>query len=104
MGMFRKATFVLLVLAAGAQAQQAVKAPAPDRPDQRIERMTHEDAGSRIDEVRVGGQAESITVQPKGGAPAYAVDPANLSRSRPGDQRNGLSSAGGRTSWTVLPF
>jgi hypothetical protein len=28
--------------------------------------------------VRVGGQAESITVKPKGGAPAYSVDPANL--------------------------
>jgi hypothetical protein len=103
--MFRKAPLALLLLVAGAHAQQAAVDPAPQgRPEQRIERMTHEDAGSRIDEVRVGGQAESIQVKPKNGAPAYSVDPANLSRSRPGDQRNGLSSAGGRTSWTVLPF
>jgi hypothetical protein len=105
--MLRKVPFALLLLVAGAHAQQAVRPPVPERPErpeQRIERITHEDAGSRIDEVRVGGQTESIDVKPKGGAPAYSVDPANLSRSRPGDQRNGLSSAGGRTSWTVLPF
>jgi hypothetical protein len=103
--MLRTAPLALLLLLAGAaHAQQVVEPTLPARPEQRIERMKHEDAGSRIDEVRVGGQAESITVKPKGGAPAYSVDPANLGRSRPGDQRNGLSSAGGRTSWTVLPF
>jgi hypothetical protein len=102
--MLRTFPFALLLLVAGAHAQQRAVEPPSARPEQRIERITHEDAGSRIDELRVGGQTESIDVKPKGGAPAYAVDPANQARSRPGDQRNGLSSAGGRTSWTVLPF
>ncbi|MBA2961612.1 MULTISPECIES: hypothetical protein [Ramlibacter] len=103
--MSRLVPLLLLLLAGAAQAQQQrTEPPLPGRSDQRIERMTHEDAGSRVDEVRMGGQTESITVQPKGGAPSYTVDPANLKRSRPGDQRNGLSSAGGQPSWSVLRF
>ena len=77
---------------------------AEGRRNQKVERMVHEDAGSRIEETRYGGQGESITVKPKDGMPAYEVDPAPLSRSRPADNRNGLSSAGGQRSWNVLSF
>ena len=35
--------------------------------------MRIEDAGSRVDELRYGGEAQSITVQPKAGVPEYQV-------------------------------
>ena len=70
---------VLLGLAGLAVAQTPAAVPAPPEPlegrqNQKIERIRHEDAGSRIDEVRVGGQTQSITVQPKvEGVPAMGV-------------------------------
>ena len=75
-------------------------APAPsaqegrDRAQQRVERIHIEDGGSRVDELRIGGQTRNITVQPKvGDMPAYEVqsnDGARASRSRgDGDGTNG---------------
>lgn len=49
--------------------------------EKRTERIHVEDAGSRIDELRVGGETLSITVQPKGGMPAYQVQPTSGERS-----------------------
>ena len=100
----------LLGLAAMASAQSPVTAPPPaaltdDRQNQKIERIRHEDAGSRIDEVRVGGQTQSITVQPKmEGMPAYQIQPSSVIRGRPLDAREGLDSPGGLRSWNVLRF
>lgn len=48
--------------------------------NQLIERIQVEGASTRIDEVRVGGETRSITVQPKGGLPAYDVQPATGAR------------------------
>lgn len=49
---------------------------------QRIQRIVVEDAGSRVDELRVGGQTKSITVQPKTGnaLPPYEVRPSDGTR------------------------
>lgn len=55
--------------------------------EKRTERIRIEDAGSRIDEVRVGGETQSITVQPKSGMPAYQIQPAS-----------------GERSWKILDF
>jgi hypothetical protein len=49
--------------------------------EKRTERIRIEDAGSRIDELRVGGETKTITVQPKGGMPAYEVQPKSGERS-----------------------
>ena len=74
------------------------------RPDQTIQRIRTEDAGSRIDEVRVGGETQSITVQPKvgNGMPAYEVKPSNTARGA------APSASGGETTgsriWNVLKF
>ncbi len=57
-----------------------VDAPTKTAGDQLIERITVEDSGSRINELRVGGETRSITVQPKGGMPAYDVQPATGAR------------------------
>jgi hypothetical protein len=104
--MFRRIalSLVLPLAAAAALAQQPAEPARAGRPDQRIERITHEDAGSRIDELRVGGQTQSITVQPKAAVPAYEIDPGNTARSRAGGDRNGLSSVGGQRYWNALRF
>ena len=77
---------------------------APGRRNQKIERLVHEDAGSRIEEVRYGGQTESITVQTKSGLPEYQVEPPNLARNRPTQDRSGRSEVGGTRYWNVLKF
>ena len=74
----------------------------PSRPDQRIEHIRVEDEGSRIDELRVGGQTQSITVQPKvGNMPEYEVQPSDGVRNRP---RNGLETDTGSRVWNLKKF
>ncbi|MGE0097598.1 MAG: hypothetical protein AB7S86_04550 [Hydrogenophaga sp.] len=73
----------------------------PASPRDRIERITHEDRLTRIDEVRVGGQTQSIDVQPKNGAPAYQVQPESSGSTDSGGKRIGNA---GRSSWRVLNF
>ena len=78
--------------------------PEPDgkRVEQKVERITHEDGGSRIDEVRYGGQTQSITVQPKvGNVPQYEINPNTGVRRAPA-QRDGAE--GGTRTWNVLGF
>ena len=108
---------VALGLALGAAAMssawaQAASASAPaapvereatqlDRRTQRVDHIRVEDAGSRVDEVRAGGQTQSITVQPKAAVPAYDVQPADVTR--PAAAESAPGSAGQRT-WKVLSF
>ena len=71
---------------APAASVAAPKAALPATPqptagaNQLIERIHVEGGGSSIDELRVGGETRSITVQPKGGFPAYDVQPATGTR------------------------
>jgi len=62
--------------------------------EQRTERITHEDAGSRIDELRVGGQTRRITVQTPAAVPGYEVTP----------QEQQSQGQAGRSSWRLLRF
>ena len=78
-----------------AMARPGDPALEPGRNNQTIERIRTEDAGSRIDELRVGGQTQSIVVQPKGDMPAYEVRPMDV---RPG------SNQGGARVWNFLRF
>jgi len=106
-------SYSLLTLCCLASAQTQRPAPAPSkpgsapatpqrRPEQRIERIRHEDAGSRIDELRVGGETKNITVQPKGDAPPYQVGPEDSNRNPAStDRQRGGGSPGG---WKVLGF
>jgi len=80
------------------------EAPGPARENQRVEFIHVEDAGSRVDEVRSGGQTQRITVQSKvGGAPAYQVQPSNANSPLPPPAEAGPGSSGRRT-WKVLQF
>jgi len=87
--------------AASAAARLAQTANSA-RPDPKIERIRTEDAGTRIDELRVGGQTQQITVQPKTGGAAYEVLPAE------GAQGKAPAAASGDTNgsrvWNVFKF
>jgi hypothetical protein len=96
-----------------ALAAQTVPAPVPPvqessalegRKNQRVERIHHEDHGAVIDELRYGGQTQSITVQPKADVPEYQIQPTDLARSRPADNRDGMSSATGQRVWNLFRF
>lgn len=89
-----------------ASAQPAVQAqePADPRRNQKIERIVIEDGGARIDELRVGGQTQSITVRPKANVPEYEFQPTDLARSRPADNRDGLSSPSSQRVWNLFRF
>ncbi len=79
-------------------------APAGGRPDKATQRIRTEDAGSRIDEVRVGGETQSITVQPKTGnnLPAYEVKPSDTAKSS--SPTSSSSDTNGARVWNVLKF
>lgn len=96
----------LLVAGSAAYAQTdpaplSREEPAFDRSTQRIEHLEHEDSGSRIEELRAGGQTQRIRVQPKASVPAYEVQPPDASgRTTTGE--SGPGSAGRRV-WKI-PF
>ena len=90
---------LMLSLAAPAWSQgQAARLVEPSvQPgpgNQTIERIRTEDAGSRIDELRVGGQTQSISVQPKNDMPAYEI--------RPADPQGGPNA--GKRMWNFIKF
>ena len=76
--------------------------PTSRRPEPAIQRIRVEDAGSRIDELRVGGETQSITVQPKADVPAYEVLPTDPIGGG-GNASSGTGSTGKRV-WNVLKF
>lgn len=112
-----------IALAGIAQAQTAPDAAAPSaapapadglsraekreegRRNQKIERIHVDDGGAKVDELRYGGQTQSITVTPKNAnMPQYEVVPNN-NNSRTGQQGGGDAGSGnGPTLWNVLKF
>ena len=86
-----------------AQTPPAEPAPLQHAPGDRIQRITNEDALTRIDELRVDGQTQSIQVQPKNGAPAYQIQPLPAGDT-PGATAGRPSGNAGRSSWRVLNF
>ena len=68
---------------------------------QRVERLHVEDAAVKIDEVRYGGESQSITVTPKMDMPAYELVPLNGVRGRAAS-RDGIGEAGGQRVWNVF--
>ncbi|MDP1685782.1 hypothetical protein [Hydrogenophaga sp.] len=93
------------VFASAAQSQTAPveQPPQTASPRDRIERITNEDALTRIDEVRVGGETKSIDVQPKNGAPAYQINP-DSNGSATGEVGGKRTGNAGRSSWRILNF
>lgn len=103
--------WVLCCLAsAAALAQKPAPLPRDAAPaakggaEQKIERIRHEDAGSRIDELRVGGETKEITVQPKGNAPAYEVTPEGSNRNPASTDRDRDRGSEGKSGWKLFKF
>jgi len=73
------------------------------RHNQKIERIHVDDGGTKVDELRVGGETKDITVTPRGNMPQYEVQPTNNTRTN----AQGQGDAGGGTGpalWNVLKF
>ena len=90
---------------APAQLRPAESAtPTPSATDKKIQRIRTEDSGSRIDELRVGGETQSITVQPKAGSglPSYEVKPPESAKGNTPSASSGDTN--GSRVWNVLKF
>jgi hypothetical protein len=100
---------ILIVLALVVPVAALAQAPLLREPDgeprknQKIERLKTEDSGATIEELRVGGQTQSVTVQPKANMPAYEMQPSDMARTRPADSREGLAGRRQRV-WNVFGF
>ena len=90
---------------ASGNAAPAETAQGEGKRNQRIERIHVEDSGARVDEVRYGGQTQSITVQPKTGTPmpAYEVRANDGARTRPGNF-NESDSVNAPRVWNLRKF
>lgn len=84
--------------------QLSNKEQSSNHPEQRTERIEVEDAGSRVNELRVGGQTRNISVQPKtGNMPSYEVQSPDGTGNRTGSQ-NGAETNTAPRVWNVLKF
>ncbi|MBU1359423.1 MAG: hypothetical protein KKC79_14825 [Gammaproteobacteria bacterium] len=104
-------SLALACLAPLAAAHAQAAPPPADAPreqldpkqNQKIERIHVEDSGAKVDELRVGGRTQTITVQPKADVPAYQVLPDNGTRLNQGQTDNSMGASGPRV-WNVLKF
>ena len=97
------AALALMSVAPAARAAEASADPA-QRAEPRVQRIVIEDDTNRIDELRVRGQTQRITVTPKGGkAPAYEIITGDGSRDL-GAGANTSRGAAGQRVWHVLSF
>jgi hypothetical protein len=74
------------------------------RKTQKVEKLHVEDSRVSIDELRYGGQTQSITVHPKDHMPDYEIQSNDLARSRAADGREGLGTTTGPRVWNFLRF
>jgi hypothetical protein len=91
---------LLSTLACAAVAQQPAQPMQERKPviEPKVEQIMHEDAGSRIDELRIGGQTRRIEVQTKTSLPPYQVQPLDAA---PQDQ---AQPGAGKSSWRLVNF
>ncbi len=86
-------------------AQPAPKAVAPGEPE--VQRSVIDDTGVRIEELRVRGQVQRITVSPKfGGKAKYEIITGGGATDIPGGVNSGRGAAGttGKSAWNLLAF
>ncbi len=96
------------IVAFAAAAAHAQSAPDPTADGRRggepaVQRTVIEDGRARIEELRVRGQLQKVTVDPKGRLPSYEIVVGDGSR----DLSEGAGSsrgAIGKRVWNVLKF
>ena len=90
--------------AAAAPVAPVSNALAADRSEPDVKRTVIEDDGARIDELRVRGQAMSVSVTPKlGPRKRYEIITGDAGRDT-FDGTGGARSAVGKRVWNVLDF
>jgi len=95
----------LLSAPAFAQTPTDTAPLSPAESSGKLQRIVVEDAGTRVEEARVGGVTRQIEVQPKTGAPAYQIQPTTVQGpATPASERTGQPGGAGRSSWRVLSF
>jgi len=82
---------------------QENRTPLNPRQNQAITRIHVEDGGAKVDEMRYGGQTQSISVQPKANVPSYEVLPNDGGRERQGSAETSSGGNGPRV-WNVMKF
>ena len=93
-----KTLFVLAM--AGLLASCAVPGRGPAMADAAVQRLVSEDDHVRIDELRVRGLTQRLTVQNKdSGVPGYDILPAT-----PGQDPSKGHDAAGQRVWQLLSF
>ncbi len=96
-----------LASAASPIQPSATAAPAPGGPEPAVQRhiTTREDGTVVIEEVRVRGEVQNITVHPKKGSglPDYEIVPSNRGRD-PHTNGSGSRGAAGQRVWSILKF
>jgi|GEM_PF-1557065 len=93
--MLRLPTRPLPLLALAAALTGCAGLPAPGGAEPAVQQLVAEDEQVRIAELRVRGQTQRLTVQPKHGAPGYEVLPAPGGQD-PSGRRDTAGSAGQR--------
>lgn len=83
---------------APALAQEASRDNEP-----KVQLTVIEDDAARIEELKVRGQTQRITVQPKGGMKAYEIIPADQGRDM-SDSAGSQRGAAGKRVWRVFTF
>jgi len=98
----RTVLLLLMSLALPAAAQVAAPAPAtPKTAEPAIKRTVVEDDQVRIEELRVRGQVQRITISPKAsGVRPYEIAPPDSGRD-PSQQSKGIS---GHSLWQLFSF
>jgi len=94
----RAAIVFLLCAACGAAHAQDSKVPEP-----KVERIVLQDDNARIEELRVRGQTQKVTVKPKNAA-EYEIVAAPTGRDPSQNRANSQPGAGGQRVWNILKF
>ena len=77
--------------------------PPAERGEPNVKYTVIEGESARIDELRVRGQTQRITVTPKGGGKPYEIIAPTGSQDLQ-EAPNGVKGAGGKRVWHVLSF
>ena len=94
----------LLLVACTAASAQGLEAPATRQPAEPVvQRIVVEDEGARIEELRVRGQVQRITVKPKNAREYEIVAPVG-GRDPSQNRANQQPGAGGQRVWKLFNF
>lgn len=90
--------------AAAASASAPVAAPASERGEPNVKHTVIEDDGAKIDELRVRGQVQRVTVTPKVGVTKpYEIIVSRTGRAAVNGEPSNNGAVGKRV-WNVLDF